>query len=52
MSNFTLLPKNPFFDKKKSVAGFALPNSSIPIRVKLCSGFEKINLCKSVNVVE
>ena len=29
-----------------------LPNSSNPIKVKLCSLFSNTNLCKSVNVVE
>jgi len=37
LSNFMLLPKNPFFDRKNNVAGFDLPNSSNPINVKLCS---------------
>ena len=50
--NLMLLPRNPFLDKKKSVAGLDLPNSSNPINVKLWSGLSKIILCKSVNVVE
>jgi hypothetical protein len=37
LENVMLLPKKPFLDKKKRVAGFALPNSSNPINVKLCS---------------
>ncbi len=36
--NLILFPKNPFLDKKNNVAGFALPNSSQPTNVKLCSG--------------
>jgi hypothetical protein len=49
--NLMLSPKNPFFDKKNRVAGFALPNSSKPISVNVCSGFSCMILCKSVNVV-
>ena len=39
LMNLILLPKNPFLDKKNNVAGFALPNSSNPINVKLWFGF-------------
>ncbi len=49
--NLILLPKKPFFDKKNNVPGFALPNSSKPISVNVCSGFSCMILCKSVKVV-
>jgi hypothetical protein len=50
--NLILFPKNPFFERKKRDAGFALPNSSKPTNVKLWSGLSNKSLCKSVNVVE
>jgi len=52
LMNLILLPRYPLLDKKNNVAGFDLPNSSKPIKVKLCSGLSNKILCKSVNVVE
>ena len=51
LMNLMSPPKKPFLDKKNKVAGLALPSSSKPTSVKVCSGFSCMILCKSVNVV-